>query len=404
MTTGRITNRSVEEIRPGARDKFLWDSELSGFGVRVTQRGARSYVYQFRMGGRGTKTRRFTIGSHGAPWDAKTARARAAKLAQSVKRGRDPVAREKERRRREVELRFDRYVEFFTDGYLKHRWKDWQRVHDMLIMHAEPVLKDKKLSEITRADLSAIYHRLDNLPSVARSMHATLRKMFRWAMSRDDLKRSPVDGMEPPPPLRARTRYLSSKELAAAWAGTDALPAPYSTLFRLLILTGQRRGEVNGLRWSELDRERAEWLLPAERSKNGYAHVVALSKPALKELDRLAGGKAWPDTGLVLPSHRGTPLSAFSKLKTQWDKAMAKQLKASGASSVVTPWRLHDLRRTVATGMQALDVRSEVIEAVLNHVSGYRAGIVGVYQQHDFLAQKRKALSAWAKHVTKLRL
>ena len=404
MATGRITNRSVEEIHPGARDTFLWDSELSGFGVRITQRGARSYVYQFRMGGRGTKTRRFTIGAHGAPWDAKTARVRAIKLAQSVKKGRDPVAREKERRRREVELRFDRYLEVFTEGYLKRRWKDWQRIHDMLILHAVPVLTDKKLSDITRADLSAIYHRLDNMPSVARSVHATLRKMFRWAMSRDDLKRSPVDGVEPPPPPRARTRYLSRRELAAAWATTNALPAPYSSLFRLLILTGQRRGEVTGLRWSELDRERAEWLLPAERSKNGYAHVVALSKPVRKELDRIAGGKAWPDAGLVLPSNRGTPLSAFSKLKVQWDRAIVRHLKASGASAVVAPWRLHDLRRTVATGMQALDVRSEVIEAVLNHVSGYRAGIVGVYQQHDFLAQKRKALSVWAKHVTKLRL
>lgn len=148
-----------------------------------------------------------------------------------VQKGKDPVAKRRERTRREVELRFDRYLELFTYNYLKRRWKDWHRVHNMLVRYAVPTLGTKKLSDIRRADLSEIYQRLDNTPSVARAMHATLQKMLRWAMSRDDLRYSPVDGVEAPPPLRPRSRYLSEAELSAALETSTGLPSMYGGRF-----------------------------------------------------------------------------------------------------------------------------------------------------------------------------
>ncbi|PZQ94443.1 MAG: hypothetical protein DI533_22225 [Cereibacter sphaeroides] len=216
MAGNKITTQQVDRIKSQPKDVFLWDGELAGFGVRVTPGGAKSYIYQYRLGGRGSTSRRYTIGSHRSPWTAGNAREKAQHLAKQVRKGKDPVQRRRERRQREVEHRFDRYVETFTDHYLKRRWKDWVRIHQMLLTHAVPSLGTKKLSDIRRADLAAIYERLNNTPSVARAMHATLRKLFRWAMSRDDIKHSPVDGVEVPPPLRARSRYLSVREFTAA--------------------------------------------------------------------------------------------------------------------------------------------------------------------------------------------
>lgn len=169
-----------------------------------------------------------------------------------------------------------------------------------------------------------------------------------------------------------------------------------------MILTGQRRSEIAGLAWNELDRDRAEWILPAERSKNRRAHLVPLNSAAIAELEALAGDKEWPSDGLVLPSSRGTPLSGFSKIKLDWDRRIAARLSAEPRAVVSGPWRLHDLRWTVATGMQMLHISTAVVEAVLNHLSGGRAGIVGVYQCYDFQAEKRAALDAWGRRATGL--
>lgn len=141
----------------------------------------------------------------------------------------------------------------------------------MLDNYAIPVIGSTKLSDIKRADLAAIYRRLDNMPSVVRAMHATLRKMFNWAMSRDDLKHSPAKGAEAPAPPKPRTRYLSDAELACAWTKSFRLAGNYGALFRMMMLTRQRRGEAVGLDWSDLSRSRKEWVLPGERTKNGYA-------------------------------------------------------------------------------------------------------------------------------------
>jgi integrase len=150
----------------------------------------------------------------------------------------------------------------------------------------------------------------------------------------------------------------------------------------LLILTGQRREEVAGMTWAEVSDDFSSWTIPASRAKNGATHIVPTSEPARELLRSL------PQINeLVFPGLRG-PFNGWSKAKSALD-----------AKSGVTDWRLHDLRRTVATGLQRLGVRLEVTEQVLNHVSGSRAGIVGVYQRHDFANEKRAALEAWGSHV-----
>ena len=149
----------------------------------------------------------------------------------------------------------------------------------------------------------------------------------------------------------------------------------------------------------ELSDDLSTWTIPGERTKNGAVHVVPLSEPARALLRELLPGdvnevKRVASEALVLPGAASTPFSGWSKAKAALDRAVAV---ARGAS--LAPWSVHDLRRTVATGLQRLGVRLEVTEAVLNHISGSRAGIAGVYQRHDWAAEKRAVLDAWAAHV-----
>jgi len=211
-----------------------------------------------------------------------------------------------------------------------------------------------------------------------------------------------------------RERVLSDGELGAIWRAAAEAASPYGTIIRLLILTGQRLGEVAGMNWNEISDDLSTWTLPSERTKNGMPHVVPLSAPVsdlIRDLlpenaaeaihavqDRRASG------ALVLPGAAGTPFSGWSKSKTRLDTAIldarAKAATARGTSPTpLVPWTVHDLRRTVATGLQRLGVRLEVTEAVLNHISGSRGGIAGVYQRHDWANEKRAALDAWANHV-----
>jgi integrase len=416
MATGTITKRAVDALAGGAGTAFLWDDEVRGFGVRVTAAGAKSYVYQYRLGGREAAKKRATIGRHGSPWTPETARREAKRLAMMVGQGTDPAEYDRERRRQAVDLAFSGYVDTFVDGYLRTAWKDWRAGERLLTAEAVPVLKTKALPAIKRSDLAAVLDRVRDRPAVARLLHATLRKLFRWAESRGDVERSPVEGMTAPSAVAARDRVLSDPELALAWEASGGLGYPFGPLFRLLMVTGQRREEVGALAWSELDRVAATWTLPADRAKNGQAHIVPLSASAVDVIDQLArdvtgageGGKVeWPRKGLAFTTTGKTAASGHSRAKSRLDTAMAKlDAKRAGEAGrdpePVPAWRVHDLRRTVATGLQRLGVRFEVAEAVLNHVSGAKGGVAGVYQRHHWSDEKRAALDAWGRHVVAL--
>ena len=394
MPTARITKRSVDVLTPGRSDIFLWDDVMRGFGLRLTPKGARSYVVQYRMGGRESPTRRYTIGTHGSPWTPETARREAERILIMVRQGTDPVDAKKERRRQAVDLAFDSYVESFSSLYLQKRWKDWKLGEGVLRREVVPILRNKPLPRITRSDIAPIWDRLDERPAVARLTHATLRKLFRWAVTRGDIERSPIEGLPAPAAVPARDRVLSDEELGLLWKGTDTIGAPFGPLFQLLILTGQRRDEVAGMDWSELDRADAAWLIPAFRTKNRKAQHVPLSAPAVRLFDALTGADQWPRSGYIFSTTGKTPVSGFSKAKRRLDEFMKGELEKR-----FTPWRAHDIRRTLATGLQRLGIRFEVTEAVLNHVSGSRGGIAGVYQRYDWAEEKRSALTAWATHV-----
>jgi site-specific recombinase XerD len=403
MATGKITKRAVDAVQPGPSDAFLWDDELRGFGLKVTPSGKRSYVYQYRIGGRGAKTKRWTIGSHGSPWTATTARAEAERLALLVGQGVDPVEAERVRRKQAETLGFKDYVDTFTDAYLKTEWGDsWPLAKRRLEMYAVPLLKDRPLPEIRAGEIVAIFDKVRDKPALARNLHAVLRKLFNWAEKRDDINVSPMHKIDPPAGAKARKRVLNDDELLALWRATYSLNDPFGPFVRTLVCTLQRRSEVAGLAWPELAHNEQLWRLPGERAKNDADHLVPLNALATAELDLLG----WKRRGLLFTTTGKTPISGFSRMKGILDAKMLVELQRiyderadlagePAEKAVIPAWRLHDIRRTGTTRMQGLGVQIEVTEKVINHLSGETAGIRGVYNLWEYLDEKRRALDAW---------
>ena len=435
MATGFITKRAVDACQPGDRQFVLWDGgdrAVKGFGLLVLPSGAKSYVFQYRIGGRGGRLRRYTIGRHGSPWTPDSARERAKELAEQVRAAIDPIdtergeltARERatalavEQERLSRDLAFNAYVERFLANGLKAGARERTRADyaAMLRNHVMPVLGGKPLPEIRRADIVRVMDRVPaSQPSVRRLVFAIMRKLFNWAKGRGDIDVSPVDAMEAPAAVASRDRVLSDAEVALALRAAGQMEAPFGPLYLLLFATGQRREEVAGMDWAELDRASATWTLPRERSKNGEANLVPLNRHAMAVLDSLAGQEGaerpeWPRRGFLFTTTGQTAVSGYSRAKARLD-ARIEQLARQDAIEAgrdpdgvsLAPWRLHDARRTLATGLQRLGVRFEVTEAVLNHTAGAsRSGIAAVYQRHGWGPEKRAALDAWADHCDRL--
>lgn len=405
----RLTKTAVEAAAPGLVDRFEWDDRLPGFGLKITPKGRRTYVVQYRPAGR-SQTRRMTLGAHGAPWTTEKARDAAQELLLRVRNGEDPV--ETARAARAAvdaakaaadESRFETVLTSFITLYARpknRRWRDAQRI---IMFDALPAWEGRTIASITRRDVIELIDCVrGRSPSSARALYAQLRRMFGWCVERMLIEHSPCTGMRGPPPVTSRDRWLTDGEVRLLWRSLEAEGGPFEPLFKLLLLTGQRREEVTGMHWSEVDLERGEWVIPRERSKNAAAHAVDLSPLAVKILRTLPRSHA-----LVFTTTGFTPLSNHAKARQRFQARMQQLRSADAAaqglaSDPLRPWTVHDLRRTAATGMAALGVAPHVIEAVLNHRSGARGGLVAVYQHYQHRAERKLALERWSAHMAEL--
>lgn len=373
-----ITKSAVDSLQ--ANDT-LWDhgrNAVRGFGVR-RQRQDAFYVLKYSIHGR----RGFiTIGRHGSPWTPDTARREAKRLVGLVATGVDPQA-EKTSARLAAADTFEAHLE----RYLKHKHaalkpRAYEEVERHLHKHAKP-LHRLSLIEIDRRTIAARLGEIETASgAVARNrVRSSLSAFFNWAVREGLIEANPVSGTGKAPENGSRERVLTDAELTEIW---NALaPGDYGDIIRLLILTGQRREEIGGLRWSEVQGDVI--ILPPERVKNRREHTVPLSPMAQSILaERKRNGRE-----LVFGIGEGG-YSGWSDAKETLP-ALAK------------PWTLHDLRRTCATVMaDRLDVLPHIIEAILNHVSGHRAGVAGVYNHAKYLDPMRIALTRWAAHIAKI--
>lgn len=428
-----ISKRSVDAfaVPKGGKQAILWDAQTKGFGLLAMPSGTKTYIFQYRIGGRAGKLKRYTIGRHGDKTPDQ-ARKEAELLRAEVVRGHCPIEAKRAKEADEAkamaakieadrllkELAFSAYVDGFIKG-LPSKMSDRTKESytQSLRTHAVPVLKDKPLPQISKADVNRV---VDNIPasqpSVRRNVFAVMRIMTNWAVDRGDIVASPIASMKAPAAAGSRDRVLSDEELTLTLRAIAKLSNPLCTFYRLLFLTGQRRDECAGADWAEFDREAATWIIPADRTKNGKAHLVPLADPLVKMLDQLlnqtdAPKPKWPRSGYLFSTDGGeTHIRGYSRAKNSLDATIAKlaseDAKEAGEGvgpKAVAPWRIHDARRTLATGFQKLGVRFEVTEATLNHVSGAsRSGIAKVYQLHDWAPEKRDALGKWAKHLDSL--
>jgi integrase len=229
--------------------------------------------------------------------------------------------------------------------------------------------------------------------TAARRAAAYGRAMFAWAVKRDAVGTNPFAGIALPGREVARDRVLEAAELGAIWRAAGSLDPVRGGFVRLLLLTLQRRGEVAGLRRTELAPDLSTWTLPASRAKNNRAHVVhlaPLAREVLAGVPRLSGP---PGDELVFASFRG-PLGGFDRIKQRLDAAIAAE-----QGQPLAPWRLHDVRRSGVTFLAGVGIAPHVADRLLNHVGGTISGVAAVYQRNQFLPERRAALEAWARHL-----
>jgi integrase len=389
MKAVKLTQRRIEtlECPAGKKDLLAFDEEQRGLGVRVTAGGGKSYLAQYTFGG---QKRRIPLGSCSAISLA-AAREAVQAIMGDVAKGRDPAA-ERKHAAREARRKADH--EALTFGALVEQWSALRLAGKRDRYRAEAVRALKyafadrfqtPAADLTRAIVIRVLDGIakDGKVAMAARTASYGRACYHWAIKRGALSNNTFQAL-PLATVAARERVLADDELRAIWEATGG-PGPFNDIVRMLMLTGQRREEVAGMTWGEVAPDLSTWTIPGRRAKNGVTHAVPLSALAMdimRSAPRFGG-----EQELVFPGAHGT-FNGFGTAKAALDKAAG-----------VNDWRLHDLRRTVATGLQRLGVRLEVTEAVLNHISGSRAGIVGVYQRHEWADEKRQALSAWAAHI-----
>lgn len=270
--------------------------------------------------------------------------------------------------------------------------RSFTEVKRVIDRDVKPVWEGRLIANIGRRDaLELIDHIADRgAITLARRTHAHLHRLFRWAIGRGIIEANPFADLPRPGKAVKRDRVLGDAELALVWRAAADTEWPFGPIFQLLLLTAARKTEIAALRWSEIDGDTIR--LNGQRTKNAEPHAIPLSRQAsviIKTLPRMAG------SDLVFTTTGKSCVSGFSKAKAALDAAV----KRNNNGHPLPEWRAHDIRRSAATGLQRLGVNLQVIEAILGHVSGSRAGIVGVYQRHGFDREKTSALQAWAHHV-----
>jgi integrase len=401
MPKRNLTDRALKSLKPAEADTHydVMDMVVPGLGVRVSETGRRTFVLVARYPGSPNPTRR-AIGEYGA-LTLEKARTKARDWLELLRRGVDP--RSEEERQRIAEQRkqansfrvvAEEFIRLAVIGSDPTKPKQRKGAETKRDIEREFIDRwdGRPITEITSHDVVAV---LDEAvargsPYQAHNLLGHIRRLFNWAIARGvyGLDHSPCDRMKPKDVIGAkamRTRVLNDAELRALWHVTEGWEYPYGPLFRVLALTGQRKSEVAEARWPEFDLDRKLWTIPAERMKADAPHVVPLSDDViavLKSLPRFNKGDHLFSTTFGVK-----PVNGFSKAKAALDKAMRGEL------SKLPPFVIHDIRRTVRTGLSALPVSSDVAELVIGHT---RQGVRKVYDQYAYLDEKRQALDLWA--------
>jgi integrase len=442
-----LTDAACRKYAPAAKRRRIRDSGARSLFFVVEPSGHKAWQMRFR-----TPTGRIgklTLGPYdvsgrelagepqiGQPLTLAAARHLAAAVHRERALGKDPIAEHKARKHRQrVELidrgknTFAAAARSYVEEYARpkqRRWPETARLLGLQPPDLEPIAgglvqrwQERPIAEIDDHDIwSAIDEaRRHAVPGLAarnkgrsepraRALHAALSGLFTWLQDQRRIAVDPTTGLRPPTAPKARERTLSNDEIRWFWSACESAdapripgaPRPFAPLLRLLLLLGARLNEIAGMTREEL-RDDGTWHLPGSRTKNGRPHAVALPGTARDLIASMGDGA----TGLVFSTNGRTRPSGWSRVKRRVDARMLTLARAErGPKAVIAPFRLHDLRRTCATGMAELGIAPHIVEAALNHVSGARAGVAGTYNRAVYFDERRAALERWSLHVAGL--
>ncbi len=379
-----MTKSAIDGLAVAEKDTVYWDKGLPGFGVKVTPRGRKVFIVMYRLGGAGSRLRKYTIGPYGRV-TLPMARAQAQKIFAAKFDGRDPAEEKKQARRRLVVDQVEDLVETFIRERLSNV-RTARRLSNRLRRDVIPYWGAKSVHDIKKRDVIDLVSMISE-----RNSHAgyrllkTLKTFFRWCVGRAVIEASPAEGLSTDYREVSRDRVLTDDELAAIIVAARRMPWPYGGIVEFLALTGQRREEVAQASPGEIDAEARTWCIPGDRTKNRKGHIVHVSEPAWALICGHLTGK------YIFPTSTGRYFQAYSQSKQLLDEL-----------SGIRGWRLHDLRRTIVSGMARMGIPPHVADKILNHQSGTISGVAAVYQRHDFLPERRDALDRWGAHVTEL--
>ncbi len=383
MARKKFSDTSIARLKAPAEGRAeYWDEELPGFGLRITARGTKTWQLMYRKDGR---KRRLTLGNYPA-LSLKLARKAAADALDALARGRDPASE------RSVltggPLTFEGFAHAYLERHAKRHKKSWQADQAMIENDLIKAWGRRPADAIARRDVIALLEQVmaRGHPYAANRRLALIRKMFAWGIEVDLVTSSPATGVAAPAREQTRTRTLSEHEIAALWQAWTEMGWPYGFIFKLILLTAQRRSDIAGLRLEDIGFTTQIWTPPLAKSDAGNAHELPLAPSVLEILTSLPRATS----ALVFPSpgDRSKPVSGFSK-------ASERASELSG----VNDWRTQDLRRTAAVGMARMGVRPELLDQILNVRTTISPGLRGVYQLASDAQEKRQAMEAWASQI-----
>jgi integrase len=394
LAKGSLTQLAVDRIKPPATGRFdRPDGQVPGLFLRVSHTGVKSWRVVYRVKGERRQVPE-TLGT----LTLAEARKRALESKEKARLGINPVAERRAAAAAEnaVDAKtFAAVAERFIREHVERtcRPSTIREYRRMIAKDLLPVWGDKSIGTIAKADVNDLLDRkAKRFALQANEVRKHLRTLFRWALDLDLITADPTSGTRPRAKPVARDRVLADREVVLFWHGCEELGWPFAQLFKLLLLTGQRRNEVAGMRWSEIDLAAGIWTIPSERVKTARVHMVHLSSLVLKIIEEL------PRLGAMVFSTTGaTTVSGFSHAKARLDQAIAE---ANGGP--IPDWVLHDLRRTCATGLARLKVSPHVTDRILNHTAGTIRGVAAVYNKFQYEDERRDALEAWGQYIERL--
>ncbi|QOZ06647.1 site-specific integrase [Bradyrhizobium sp. CCBAU 51765] len=449
----RLTAVAVATMKPGKRRREIPDADSGGLKLIVQPSGTKSWAVKFRRPN--GKLVKLTLGpvdqsgreaasepQIGDPLTLKAARVLALTLVRQRARNVDVFAEHHSTRRRQRSAlmeasayTYPHAVRAFIDdhrvdrtGQKPRRWREVAKLLGLAypLAGGEPThikhglcdrWREKPIASINGDDIYSVIEeaRRSGVPGLVRRNTGTsdprgrrmadaLGTMFKWLQKHRRIATDPCFGIHRPPPPAARDRVLNAKtdvraadELRWFWTACEAVGPPFGALCKLLLLTGCRLNEIARMTRDELSDDLATLRLPGTRTKNGLPHNVPLpllAREIIANMPQLAG------CNYMFSTNGKTPVSGFSKYKARFDAVMLAAAKAEqGRTTTLTPWRLHDLRRSCSTGMASIGIPPHIIEAALNHVSGAKSGVAGTYNREQYEPEKRAALERWADHV-----